>query len=431
MRCERWSSTKRLDWCFERRTRRIWRGWWSRCSQIERGAWSWAGPPGNGYAPTAPGSKTPRSSFTFIGRSELSTIRAEIDMQAPITITDTALASDDNERFAGRHDTAASKEQFFREHGIDAYKRGNYQQAQVWFRRAIAVQPTRPWGWLWQARTQLKLGDTLGSFESIHKALELKPEWPAAMWHLIDLLERENLRDECIELLIKVRALQPPDVATLAKLSKRFLRLKVYSEASVTAEALLNIDPNNEDALFVKAIALWKCGDSQAAQGVIGSDLASRTPAANRALAQIYLEIDDARRAWATIAALTSDQINPKLLVQIAQSLRKGGYLRLALEAFERVLSCEPGNGEAQHWRRFLEGEICVLRGNWKAPTALTGNFVSIQDRVLLIDRRQIAAVLPERIHGADAFSSARAQLSRVGSARSFAARISLEPKGA
>lgn len=138
--------------------------------------------------------------------------------------------------------------------------------------------------------------------------------------------------------------------------------------------------------LYSRAVALRESGQPQAAAEMLRRELGALPPAAAQAAAQIYLEVDEPAEAWRLVEPLSDGRIvRQGLLIQIARSLRKSGYLAAAKTAIERARLRDTTNPKISAVHDLISGECDVLLGQWKPPAIKAGNLSPVAGRVLHI----------------------------------------------
>lgn len=82
--------------------------------------------------------------------------------------------------------------------------RGELHEAHHWARRALEVQPQNPNAWSTLGVIQRKLGNLTGAAESLHQALQMRPDHPLIKLNVVELYEEKGLRNEALALLDEV-----------------------------------------------------------------------------------------------------------------------------------------------------------------------------------------------------------------------------------
>src|SRR5215217_6378611 len=125
--------------------------------------------------------------------------------------------------------------------GQEAYNQADFRLAEERFLASVAVVDTAPWAWLWLARTQQRLGDRAGSIASTRRALDLRPDWPAALEHLAVLLASLGETDEAVDVLRRLALRHETDGEVLRRVLWRLRRLNAHLEVARIAEAMLRL----------------------------------------------------------------------------------------------------------------------------------------------------------------------------------------------
>lgn len=118
--------------------------------------------------------------------------------------------------------------------------------------------------YLWMQRGQLLLED--GRYQEaasdLEHALAIDSSIHAA-WHALADAYLDGLRSrKALHTMEKTVQLFPDSIISYLKLSEFQLILKRYSEAMQTLTAILEIDPQNADAYFMKGMVLKESGDT-------------------------------------------------------------------------------------------------------------------------------------------------------------------------
>lgn len=261
-----------------------------------------------------------------------------------------------------------------KELGAAAFKRADYDAARLWFRAAVDLRPTQAWRWVWLSRAQQKLGELEHALACARRALECQSDWPPALWQIVDVHEARGEADEALEVLDGLLALPDLDTDQVRKAMRRLYQRKEWTGALAAAERLLRLEPGDEDALSVEAVAAWRLGDQARA-----TEIASRLKgtSAARVSAQLYLEAGSPLAAWRAVQGANGPDGDPRFLVAIGHGLRKAGYIDLAVEAYEAALAGAPDDSVVTYAHAAGLGERRVLDGSWRPrrrpPRAIEG----------------------------------------------------------
>jgi PEP-CTERM/exosortase A-associated glycosyltransferase len=232
----------------------------------------------------------------------------------------------------------------FQKRGIDAYYRRAYREADQWFRKLTTCRASESEPWLWRARTQLRLGRTEESAKLVERALELAPDWRAALMFRIEVLAAQERGADAADLLERLGNIGELPAHLAYPVLDLLLRLEMFQAALDATEVLLSCAPDDGDALLARAAALWRSGEWQAAVTLVSS---VRVRA-----------VDDGSSADAAARECPA-------LMQFAEDLRNEGFLKSAAVVFEHLLALNPRDAVLQQLHNVSVGEIQVLAGEW------------------------------------------------------------------
>jgi tetratricopeptide (TPR) repeat protein len=94
---------------------------------------------------------------------------------------------------------------FLNNRGVDRLAKGDFEQAKVYFRKALETDPSTVCVWINLGAGSSQTGDVAEAERYYRKALELDPQNVAAMSNLTNLLERMGRAREASRLQLKVR----------------------------------------------------------------------------------------------------------------------------------------------------------------------------------------------------------------------------------
>lgn len=277
---------------------------------------------------------------------------------------------------------AVASESSFRNRGRSAYSRGDYERAEYWFRSGVALDDSQPGAWLWLSRAQMRNGRTGAAKVSAQRAVELLPDWPHALLHLADLLAGEGDEQGAATFLERALECSNGDREILGGVVRRLLRVEDAACVGRVATRLVRDHPGGVEEALAEAILLWRSGRKGAAARVLARH--SRSGQGGSAAASFYLDVGEPRKAWEAVRPTNGRPMDGGLLVRVAQALRRSGELPLAWEAFEQVLTSDPGHASARDWRDRVVGEIHVLTGAWQPSVRSSpGRYEPLEGRVL------------------------------------------------
>ena len=137
-----------------------------------------------------------------------------------------------------------------------AYKTGQrFEQAHVWYDKAIASQPDRLTGYTWKGFACLEEGE--GRYEEARvaflKAIEVAPESYSGYWGLGQLFERQERWAEAATQYALAGQRQPEMEASMrARVGEMQWKLGTFKEAEATLLAALQLDPTAD--LFILGV---------------------------------------------------------------------------------------------------------------------------------------------------------------------------------
>jgi PEP-CTERM/exosortase A-associated glycosyltransferase len=275
--------------------------------------------------------------------------------------------------------------------GHEAYRGGNYEVAEAAFQEALVNEPDDSRLWLALARTQRRLESFDQSYASASKALDLRPEWPAAIWHAGNLLLREKRNPDVIRLLDRLGSMEGMDTESLRKVAKLAVRVRHALVAQRAGLELLERDKRDSDGTLAVALAEWDLGRREEASAIIDQFEAEGTDVAFEVTARFFLAADDPRRAAANLRRLAGADAD--LLTAVGRSLAERGELREALDLFQRAVDRAPGHERAARWRARIAGELSVLTNEWSPSLPGPAPVQPVPHRILHVVGRSLPHV--------------------------------------
>ena len=264
--------------------------------------------------------------------------------------------------------------------GVAAFNAAEYDDSVSWFGVATSADPANVGSWLWLSRAQARQHDTGGAREALEQAIGLQPGWVSVKLQHADLLAQEDRPAEAVAILEEVVERHADRADLLRRAAQRLADLKADAAATRAADALLALAPNDEQALFAKAGALWRAGEIDQARILVNPE--GGRPS-GRLAARFHLEAAEPASAWE--AAATAKGIAIPLLLGIANGLRRSGAISSTIAALERAAALAPGNKAVQRQLEVAADEAAVLQGQWHPPEPSRRGYRSKRGRVLHI----------------------------------------------
>ena len=261
------------------------------------------------------------------------------------------------------------------ERGTDSFRKGSSVEAEAWFRRAVAAEPANVGAWLWLSRARAKHEDVPGAFAAVQSAIDLQPGWVSVKLQHADVLAQAGSVDEAVGVLTAVVAQHSDRADLLRRATQRLADLRADAATLPAAEALLALQPQDEDARYARAAALWRMGRGTEASELLGAGTGADGVPRGRAAVRFFLETGDPQAAWTAIQATTDSSIGAPLLLAAGNALRKSGAITAAHDALERAVTRMPDDATARAQLESVAGEAEVLQGSWRPPELAVRRF--------------------------------------------------------
>lgn len=247
--------------------------------------------------------------------------------------------------------------------GTSLYTSGKYEEASVFFDRALAVDPRNLHALHSRANTLMKLGKISEAKQTFDNIISIDKRDYRALRTKAQLLEVEKLWSEALETYDSYLALKPEDAEIVAKKAEVLLQLGRKADAFKAFQWALALSPGNPEIigmmgkvdvdvseLLSKAMIASASGDS--ARAVEAFDLALAVQpdnvSAHLGKAVALRRMDRKPEAMKAIeAVLSRDPTNPVAHLNRGMILAESGEFKEALKAFDKALEANPGDADA------------------------------------------------------------------------------------
>ena len=158
-----------------------------------------------------------------------------------------------------------SKEDWQRwnDYGIGLLLQGDLKAAQAAFFKVTEADPTNPDGWVNIGRAALQEGDIARARTVLEKALALSPDLARAHFFYAGVLRQGGDYEGAAQHLTKVLAQYPRDRVALNNLGRVFFLERRYSDAIMTLQHVLAIDPEDLQAHYNLMLCYNGLGDEK------------------------------------------------------------------------------------------------------------------------------------------------------------------------
>jgi predicted Zn-dependent protease len=259
----------------------------------------------------------------------------------------------------GRHDIAltlatplaASQPRWARAHleyGLALVGTGRGNDGIAAMRRALALQPDLPAGWLALADALMAADDSDGAAQAYASHIRHSTRDPSLLQAASALCE-DRIPDA--EALLRAHLKRvPTDVAAIRMLAEVAARLGRDEDAQALLARCLHLAPGFHAARHNHALVLNRC--NRHAEALAEADTLLATAPGNASYrnlkAVILSRIGDAEQAIALYAALVAEHpSHPKLWTSYGHALKTAGFQPRAIEAYRRAIALDAGHGEA------------------------------------------------------------------------------------
>jgi protein O-mannosyl-transferase len=203
----------------------------------------------------------------------------------------------------------------------------------------------------WEERGRAELaGDPARAETSFDRALELKPASVSALNGAAAAAEKQNLDEKALAYLIRARAADPNDTATLAHFGEVCIRRDLGPDAQDALTKARQLDPSNNSVLYLLARANIALENWQAAHDLF-KELSTRVPGfAPAYYAMGWLDVrlnrvDDARRQLEKALLLAPGITGARY--ELAQLALDDGELNSAEKLLKDILKQNPEDAKA------------------------------------------------------------------------------------
>ena len=213
--------------------------------------------------------------------------------------------------------------------GLEAWREKDYARAAAYFGAEAEARPQRPWTHYIHGLSLWKNGQADEAAEALRRSIELDP---GQVKSYVNLSRIENERDE-------------------------------YDAALLAAEGALAVEPENAEALFVKARSLYNAEDRESALAALerSVEIDADNGFAHNLIGLIAIHRGDAEVA--TVATRRAAELQPEVVFiqnNLGMALELGGDLEGAAVAYARAIAIDPGHEKATLNLVRLEGHLPV-----------------------------------------------------------------------
>jgi len=204
---------------------------------------------------------------------------------------------------------------------------------------------------LWASRAELylKKGNINSSLRDLQTALKLAPDNPKLYILLSDIYLVLGQTDNSIASLKKSIKLKPDSEIPYLKLSETYLLLNEPGTAIRYADEAININRQNPESYYVKAMGLMDNNDTSAAIINLGisANLDSNNYMANMQLGSIYTAMEDSLSITYFYKALKIKPNDERSLYYIGMYYQEHNEFEKAITKFNKITELYPDNKRA------------------------------------------------------------------------------------
>ncbi len=205
--------------------------------------------------------------------------------------------------------------------------------------------------WASRAELYLKKGNINNALRDLQNALELAPDNPKLFLLLSDIYLVLGQTDNSIASLKKSIRLKPDSEAPYLKLSETYLLLNDPVTAIRYADEAININRQNPESYYVKAMGLM--GDNDTAAAIINlgisANLDSNNYMANMQLGSIYTAMEDTSSITYFYRALKIRPNDERSLYYIGMYYQEHKRFEQAISKFNKIAELYPDNKRAYY----------------------------------------------------------------------------------
>lgn len=165
---------------------------------------------------------------------------------------------------------------------------------------------------------------------------------------------QEERAEDAEKRYIEILRLDPHHIETYRGLAELYIEGKSYDQAREILEFLLKLDQNDDKAFGrLGAIEAFRGNFHEAEERFLKSiDIAGNVAAYRVQLAKVYLQTDEAKKAWYQLKkALESEPYNPKYLDYFLETSILVGDMDAAKEALNALEAANPENQKLEEFR--------------------------------------------------------------------------------
>ena len=297
-----------------------------------------------------------------------------------------AIARVEDER-AGQHTRPSRSRRVQREllmrRGVIAYEAKQWWEAAYWFERAtVRTSPTRR-TLLWLAKAHNRLGRVDDARRFAEDAHRRSPDWAPPLALLGEVYE--GLGDQDASSTYWQRLLDSGSTSPvhLHRGWRSLDRATNHTLAQRVAERLLDIDPDDPEALVSYALTLRKLGGIPSADDAIEKLLGRSDAQARRALVRFHIESERREDALEVLRDLPKEEQDLTSWILVGRRLRDEGHLSEALAVAREAIQVVGEDPRLLRLEATCSGEHAVLTGAWASKTRSSKPYEGTSGRVL------------------------------------------------
>ncbi len=272
--------------------------------------------------------------------------------------------------------TMEEKRDGFMAQGKKLYEQGDYTRARLQFTNALQIDSNFAEAYLWEGKTELKLGNVRNGFVALSKAVERQPDLWEAQLILGELYLKGHKLDEAAEKVDLVLKNQPQNTEALLASASLSLARKQPQQALEILEKIRRLEPGKTAAYLMQALIEEQQRHPDAAAAAIEAGLQANPNALDLYLTRARLA--DAQKQFdlgeaSLLKALSLEPKNVQLHSELARHYIAAGQWDKAEQALRQSLQLEPDKeSHAIALSRFLLG-----RGRQPEAEETLKNFIN------------------------------------------------------
>jgi len=168
----------------------------------------------------------------------------------------------------------------------------------------------------------------------------------------------ENCTEDAEKTYIEILRLDPHHIETYRGLADLYIETRSYDQAKEVLEFLLKLNKDDDKAFErLGAIEAFKGNFREAEERFLKSiDIADNVAAYRVELAKVYLQTDEAKKAWYQLKkALEAEPYNPKYLDYFLETSILVGDMEAAEEALNALEAANPENQKLEDFRERIK----------------------------------------------------------------------------